>query len=236
MSGVSLSSLFVYVASGISALAITFLIVLYVLLQWSPPTPPISTSCGETTATAASRAVTSNASALQATPVQQLPKLPETGIDWVGDDGVNFQVVDEASAVKGQPALRIIAIPSNGVHTIAPRFTSLIKGHVYRIAAWVKPLAGANFEMVATDLAANSPNVSAGSFDLARRKVMSASGAVKAGIDQGPQDWQNVWVDARTETGQFVVNFYVLKCGESTFAGDGSLGIVLGGVLATRQR
>jgi hypothetical protein len=27
------------------------------------------------------------------------------------------------------------------------------------------------------------------------------------------------------------VNFYVLKCGEHIFAGDGSLGIVLGGVL-----
>jgi len=233
MPAVSLSSLLINIAGGVLAVAITFVVVLYVLIQWSPPNPPTILSC-RSTASVSSGKATPSASALPATPVEQIPKLPETGVDWIGEEGVNLQVVDEAPAVKGQPVFRIIATPSNGVHTVALRFTSLIKSHVYRITAWVKPLAGANFEMIATDLAANAPNVSGHSFDLARRK--SASGAVKAGIDQGPQDWQNVGVYARTETGQFVVNFYVLKCGERTFAGDDSLGIVLGGVLATRYR
>ena len=40
MPAVSLSSLFINIAGGVLAVAITFVVVLYVLIQWSPPNPP----------------------------------------------------------------------------------------------------------------------------------------------------------------------------------------------------
>src|SRR6516225_6064896 len=147
MPAVSLSSLFINIAGGVLTVAITFVVGLYVLIQWSPPNPPTILSCGSTASVSSGKA-TPSASALPATPVEQIPKLPETGVDWIGEEGVNLQVVDEGPAVNGQPVFRIIATPSNGVHTVALRFTSLIKSHVYRITAWVKPLASANFEMI----------------------------------------------------------------------------------------
>ena len=126
--------------------------------------------------------------------------------------------------------LQITAVPSDGVHTIASQFTGLKNGQLYRITAWVKSLAGANFEIVANDLAPAATNVGAGVFDFEEQRIVYSNGPAKAGLAEGPEDWQQVWIDVPTQTGQFVVNFYLLEShGNSNFKGDGQMGIVLGG-------
>src|SRR5262249_26753386 len=130
--------------------------------------------------------------------------------------------------VTGQPILRLIAIPTDGVHTLAVHFTAL-QDRIYRIAAWAKSDAGSNFGVGASDLAATGAALGFGVFDLRDPSVLSSASA-KAGVEQGPGDWQKVWIDLPTSTGQFVVNMYVYMGTTNTFKGDGILGVTLGGV------
>jgi hypothetical protein len=177
-----------------------------------------------TAAPAAGPAVT------QETSLADLPKHAESAIGWAGIEGLNAQLVDGTPAVTGQPILRLIAIPTDGPHTLAVHFTAL-QDRIYRIAAWAKPDAGSNFGIEASDLAATGATHGFGVFDLRDPSVLSSASA-KAGVEQGPGTWQKVWIDLPTSTGQFVVNLYVYMGTTNTFKGDGIIGVTLGGIAA----
>ena len=80
----------------------------------------------------------------------------------------------------GTPILRLVAL-EDGMHTLAFRVNGLIKNERYRITAWIKPQAGANFGIAARDQADkdNGPNNARAFFDLAGRRVLSAHGNEK---------------------------------------------------------
>jgi hypothetical protein len=166
------------------------------------------------------------------TNLPELPSLPDSRFSWLGILGINAQVIAGVPAVSAHPILRLVAL-QDGVHTLAVRVNGLVKNERYRITAWIKPQAGATFEIAARDQADkdNGPNNARAFFDLASGKVLSVHGNGKPGIEQ-VGDWLTVWLDLLTTDGQFVVNFYVCDGDAESYTGDGRLGIILGGTAA----
>ena len=77
----------------------------------------------------------------------------------------------------------------------------------------------------------NGPNNSRVIFDLYNQNVLSVSGNGKPGIEL-VGTWLTAWIDLVTTDGQFVVNFYVCNREAESYAGDGKLGVILGGIAA----
>ena len=166
------------------------------------------------------------------TTLADLPPLPDTRFSWIGIGGINAQVVAGGPAASGQHILRLIAV-QDGLHTLAARLNGLVKNERYRITAWIKPQAGANFGIAARD----QPDKDSGQnnarviFDLASQKVLSTHGNVQEGIEL-VGDWLTVWIDLFTTDGQYLVNFYVCNGDSESFTGDGKIGVILGGIAA----
>jgi len=161
----------------------------------------------------------------------ELPLVPDTRLFFIGMAGIKTQIITQVhGVVSGLEVVRLIAV-REGVHTVAARINGLTKNERYRITAWVRPLAGANFGIAARDQPDNSdgPNNGRAIFDLAKQSVLMASGNGQPGLER-VGEWLTVWLDQLTTDGQFVVNFYVCKGSADTYAGDGKLGILLGGV------
>jgi len=120
------------------------------------------------------------------TRLEELPPIPDKRLSWVGIAGINAQVVRTIpNVVSGLPVLGLISV-QDGVHTVAARVTGLTKNTRYRLTAWVRPLAGANFGIGARDQAdmADGPNNSRAVFDLATQKVLITAGNGKPGIEE----------------------------------------------------
>jgi hypothetical protein len=111
------------------------------------------------------------------TSLADLPALPDSRFSWLGISGINAQVISGVPAVSGHPILRLVAL-GDGIHTLAFRVNGLIKNERYRITAWIKPQAGASFEIAARDQVAedNGPNNARAYFDLAGRRILAAHG------------------------------------------------------------
>lgn len=221
------------VLGGIFVVAAAFFVTLYALDWYSGPstspsgtdTPSASTS---PSAPAAGSPVT------QASTVANLPKVPTPGFSWIGIGNVNAQVADGIPAVPGTPVLRLIAVPATGLHLVAAQVGGLEKGRTYRIAVWLKPIAGANFEIEAGDHASTGASYGIGRFDLLRHR-QSGTAEANPGSEPGPGDWQKVWITLPTSTGQLFFAFYVLQGGGNNFAGDGRMGVTLGGIALEPQ-
>jgi hypothetical protein len=176
---------------------------------------------------------------LAQTKLEKLPPLPDKRFSWLGIEGINVQPVARIpGVVTGLPALRVTALHQEEFHTVAWRVTGLIKNERYRITAWVRPLAGANFGIAARDQAdlplAKGLNNGRAVFDLAGQKVLWTIGNGKPGIEE-VRDWLTVWLELLTTDGQYVVNVYVCKGGMEIYAADGRLGVILGGISAIRE-
>jgi hypothetical protein len=113
----------------------------------------------------------------------------------------------------------------------AAQVAGLIKNERYRIRAWVRPQAGANFGIGARDQVdkTDGPNKGRVTFDLSNRKILTSDGNARAGTEQ-VGEWLTVWIDLPTTDGQYVVNFYIYSGAQFSFARDGKLGVPLGGV------
>lgn len=162
------------------------------------------------------------------TPQAELPLLTTPGVTWAGIAGLNVQRIEQSPAVAGEPVLRLTAVPKTDRHTLVAKYTGLPKG-LYRVAIWVKPLAGANFALEAADLARSHGSAT---FDLAEQRVLV--GPARSGIEQGGDGWQKVWIDLRTSTGQLIVAMHVTEGIDGTFQGNGKRGVVFGGLAADR--
>ena len=170
----------------------------------------------------------------QATALSALPEPSAPGFRWAVALGLNVQALDARPVVTGQPILRLIATPDQSRHTLAVRLSGLAANQAYRIAAWVKPLAGGNVELDAFDRPdADKPSSSGYAvFDLYNHQVIDSSGTKERDIEQHPDDWQKVWIELPTSDGQFMVVVRPAKGGAYQFDGDGRLGIILGGIEA----
>jgi hypothetical protein len=159
-----------------------------------------------------------------------LPALPDTRFSWLGISGVNAQVVPGVAAIDGYSILRLIAV-QDGLHTVAAQVAGLVKNERYRITAWVRPQAGANFGIGARDQVdkTDGPNKARVTFDLSNRKILTSDGNARAGIEQ-VGEWLTVWIDLPTTDGQYVVNFYIYSGAQFSYPGDGKLGVILGGI------
>ena len=148
---------FGYVIGGLAILVISFVTTLAALDYWWPPGE------GESA-------------------ISELPKLPDPGMSWVSVKGLKVQAVDGLSAVPGEPILRLIPTPTDGVHRLRIEFTGLEKNHLYRISAWVKPQPAGNVQIAATDNLEGRPSANRGeaAFDLRASKLIAIGGAVTA--------------------------------------------------------
>ena len=186
-------------------------------------------------ATAAAPAVARSDSAepvAQPTATSALPELTTPGFSWFVARGLNVRALDAKPMAAGQAVLRLIATPGDDRHTLAVRVTGLAEGQTYRIAAWVKPVAGGNVELNAFDQPDAEKQLNNGQavFDLDNHYVIEATGTTERGIEQHPDDWQKVWINLATSNGQFVVALRPAKGGAYVFDGDGRLGVILGGI------
>jgi|GEM_PF-3933791 len=170
----------------------------------------------------------------QVTALSALPEPATPGFHWEVVRGLNVQAVNAAAMVSGQPVLRLIATANDTGHTLAVRLTGLSKNRSYRIAAWVKPVAGGNVELAALDRPDTDKPVNNGDavFDLSNHQVLEASGVRDRDIEQHPNHWQKVWINVATSDGQLLVAVRPAKGGKFLFVGDGKLGLVLGGIEA----
>jgi hypothetical protein len=117
------------------------------------------------------------------------------------------------------------------LHTVAAQVGGLAQNKRYRVTAWVRPQAGTNFGIGARDQVdkPNGPNYARVTFDLSNRKILTSDGNARAGIEQ-VGEWLTAWIDLPTTDGQYVVNSYIYSNAQFSFAGDGKLGVLLGGV------
>jgi len=115
----------------------------------------------------------------------ELPLVPDTRLFFIGMAGIKTQIITQVhGVVSGLEVVRLIAV-REGVHTVAARINGLTKNERYRITAWVRPLAGANFGIAARDQPDNSdgPNNGRAIFDLAKQSVLRGSGKGQPGLD-----------------------------------------------------
>jgi hypothetical protein len=168
----------------------------------------------------------------QVTALSALPEPNTAEFHWAVVRGLNVQALNADAVVTGQPVLRLIATPNDKGHTLAVRLTGLNINHAYRIAAWVKPVAGGNVELAAFDHPeADSPtNSGEAIFDLYNHQVLASYGGVQRDIEQHPNHWQKVWIDLTTSDGQFLVALRPAKGAVYMFDGDGRIGVILGGI------
>ena len=170
--------------------------------------------------------IASNSPAVtQESAIADLPPIKD--FTWQGVGGLNVQVLQGSSPVAGQPVWRITAVQANKRHTAVVRIGDFDRNRKYRITAWVKPQSAANFEIEASDHASSGASYAAGVFNLTDH---STSGPGSPSTAPGPDGWQKVSVDLPTQTGFFIVAFYILKGGALDYAGDGILGITLGAI------
>jgi hypothetical protein len=209
-----------YVVAGIAIVALSFAATLFVLNLWSgyPTAESPSASPADT----------------RESELADLPTMQGAGFQWTGIAKLNVRAETGASAVTGQPILQLLPTSQDGYHTLGGQFTGLSKNQHYRIAAWLKPEAGANVEVgVADNPNGKALNFAVGVFDLTQHTVLSGSGAVNdRGIEQGPGDWQKVWLDLPTSDGQFIFTIRPANGAAVTFKGDGKFGLILGGIEA----
>jgi len=218
----------VQILGGIVVIVVSFIVTSYVLNWWSG-----NRSTGtDITNVSRNSTIQPGPAVMQESTVADLPPPTVAGMTWLGIEGLNVQAISATSAVAGQPTLQLIAVPTHGAHTLAGQISGLQKNQVYRITAWVKPVAGANFEIEAGDHAPTGASYGTGIFDLTKHKQ---GGTAQLGSAPGPQDWQIVWIDLPTSTGQLFFNTYILNDAGSAFTGDGRLGISLGGVTIEPQ-
>jgi hypothetical protein len=170
----------------------------------------------------------------QVTALSALPELARPGFRWEVVRGLNIRAVNADAMVSGQPVLRLIATPNDTGHTLGVRLTGLRKNQTYRIAAWVKPVAGGNVELAALDRPdADKPlNNGDAVFDLSNHQVLDSSGVQDRDIEQHPNHWQKVWINVATSDGQLLVAVRPANGEKFLFAGDGKLGLILGGIEA----
>jgi hypothetical protein len=170
----------------------------------------------------------------QVTALSALPEPNTSEFHWAVVRGLNVQAVNADAVVTGQPVLRLVATPNDKAHTLAVRLTGLNKNKAYRIAAWVKPVAGGNVEVAAFDRPdADSPlNSGRATFDLRSHQVLDSFGIQRWDVELHPNYWQKVWIDLPTSDGQFIVAVRPAKGGTNLYDGDGRIGVILGGIEA----
>jgi hypothetical protein len=168
----------------------------------------------------------------QATPFYALPEPSTADFRWAALLGLNVQVINVGAVVIGQPVLRLIATPKGDRHVLAAQLTGLAKDQTYRIAAWVKAVAGGNVGLFASDRpdSQSQPNNGFALFDLGSHQVLEASGVRQRDIEQHSNAWQKVWIDLPTSDGNFLVAIRPLSGKDYQFDGDGKLGVILGGI------
>jgi hypothetical protein len=168
----------------------------------------------------------------QVTPVSALPEPSTAGFHWTVVRGLNVQAVNATAMVPDQPVLRLTATPNDDGHTLAVRLTGLDKNQTYRIAAWVKPVAGGNIGLFAFDTPDSDRPLNTGYalFDLGVHDVLESVGVKERDIEQHADAWQKVWIDLPTSDGNLLVALRPMNGRVFQFDGDGRLGLILGGI------
>jgi hypothetical protein len=212
-----------YVIVGVLVVALSFGATLFALNLWSgnPTTPGTSESSAPSSASATTRDTT----------LAELPKLGASGFIWYSVRGLNVQPVNDTPVVRDQQILQLIATPNDNAHSLVARYRGLNKNQVYRVTSWVKSQAGGNVEIAALDQPDGNP-VNNGDviFDPSSKTFLSAAGVKARGFEQGPDNWQKVWLDIATSDGQFLVAIRAARGDVLSFKGDGTLGLILGGI------
>jgi hypothetical protein len=172
--------------------------------------------------------------ATQETPADALPKVQTRGFQWAATAHLLVRPETEPTVVAGQPVLRLVASPQDGFHTLGGQFSGLNKNQVYRVTAWVKASGGGNIQLELGDQPPGQPpHHIAAIFSLSNHTVRDGDVVVKdGGIDQGPNGWQKIWLNLVTADGNLDVTLRPANGDVLTFKGDGSLGMILGGVEA----
>lgn len=218
-----------YVIVGIFIVALSFGATLFALNLWSGN--PTTLVTFELFSPTASSVPSSTAVVTHDTALAELPNPGGSGFTWYTVRGLNVQAVDDTPVVRGQQILRLIATPNDGAHSLVARYSGLSKNQVYRVTSWVKPQAGGNVELAALDQPDGNP-VNNGDviFDPSSKTILSAAGVKARGFEQGPGNWQKVWLDIATSDGQFLVAIRAASGDTNSFKGDGTLGLILGGI------
>ncbi len=210
----------VYGIAGLAIVTGSFSATLFALQRWSgdPGADPIFTG-----------SILTSSDDAKPTTLAELPK--PTEFNWYAVRGLNVRASSETSAVAGQPVLQLITTSNETGHSLVAQYHGLNKNQVYRVTAWVRPEAGGNVEMEALDRPDGTPiNRGLVIFDLPHMAALNTTGVRARGIEQGPGDWEKVWLDLATSDGQFLVAVRPTRGGLDSFTGDGRLGVALGGI------
>jgi hypothetical protein len=226
---------------GIVVVALSFSATLFALNKWSnnSGSDPLFTASIPSTRPAPAIAPASPASpatpaVAQGTATDALPKVQSQGFQWAAMAHLLVRPETEPTVVAGQPVLQLVASPQDGFHTLGGQFSGLNKNQVYRVTAWVKAAGGGNIQLELGDQPPGQPpNHIAAIFSLSNHTVRDGDTVIKdGGIDQGPNGWQKIWLNLVTVDGKLDVTLRPANGDVLTFKGDGSLGMILGGVEA----
>jgi hypothetical protein len=217
---------------GIVVVALSFSATLFALNKWSNFDSDLLFTASIPYARPAPASPATPAVA-QDTATDALPKVQSRGFQWAAIAHMMIRLETGAPVVAGQPVLRLVATPQDGFHTLAGQFSGLNKNQVYRVIAWVKP-EGGNIQLEVGNQAPGQPiHHLAAIFSLSNHTVLDGDIPVKdGGIDDGPDGWEKIWLNVMTSDGHLDVTLRPTNGNVLTFKGDGSLGMILGGVEA----
>lgn len=225
---------------GLVVVALSFSATLFALNTWSGTSDfdvPFTASirpAGPASSPAAAPASPASV-AVRETPIEALPKVQSRGFQWTAVAHLLVQPATSTPVVAGQPVLRLVPSPQDGFHTLGGQFSGLNKNQVYRVTAWVKAEGGGNVQLELGDepAAGQPPHHLAAVFSLANHTVRDGDVVIKeGGFDQGPDGWQKIWLNLVTSDGHLDVTVRPANGDTLTYKGNGSLGLILGGVEA----
>lgn len=165
------------------------------------------------------------------TTLQELPPITGSSASWSGIQGVNATVaLQDASVIPGEPALKLVALTTDGSHFVDTLIGSLNKNSLYTISVWLKPAPQADVFIQAHDQ--KPTNYGLVVYDLADKKISIKHGdVVDAAVVADQNGWLKLTLALRTADDVLDVMIgFADPAGSTTLKGDGQSALLFGGV------
>jgi hypothetical protein len=175
----------------------------------------------------------------RASTMPDLPPAP-TGfrfsVAWDGIEGLNALIMGPGPTGGGNRALSLVATRDGGRHRLGIAVVGVPVNRPIRATAWIKAPRGTRIGVDVRDgeeLGHAARNTGSAALDLSPRKVLAASGNVRASVEAGPSDWVKVPIEMPSSDGVFVIYFGLLGPGNNAnFSGAGEQ-MIFGGIEIT---
>jgi hypothetical protein len=175
----------------------------------------------------------------RASTMPDLPPAPagfRFSVAWDGIEGLNALIMGVGPTGGGNRALSLVATRDSGRHRLGIAVVGVPVNRPIRATTWIKAPRGTRIGVDVRDgeeLGHAARNTGSAALDLSPRKVLAASGNVRASVEAGPGDWVKIPIEMSSSDGVFVIYLGLLGPGNApNFSGAGEQ-MIFGGLEIT---